>query len=120
MEVYLNPIPLTQRNRGDNNLIFDSQGTHLVRLSGAVVKMFWEDIQLSIVSFFAVYSKQATESEVAQSCPTLCDPMGYSLPVSSVHGIFQAIVLEWIAISFSKQLLGFIILLLLFFSADDV
>ena len=43
-------------------------------------------------------------SEVAQSCPTLCDPMGCSLPGSSAHGIFQAIVLEWIAISFSKKI----------------
>ena len=42
------------------------------------------------------------ESEVAQSCPTLGDPMDCSLPGSSVHGIFQAIVLEWIAISFSS------------------
>ena len=42
------------------------------------------------------------ESEVAQSCPTLCDPMDCSLSGSSVHGIFQARVLEWIAISFSK------------------
>ena len=41
------------------------------------------------------------ESEVAQSCPTLCDPLDCSLPSSSVHGIFQAIALEWIAISFS-------------------
>ena len=41
-------------------------------------------------------------SEVTQLCLTLCDPMDYSLPVSSVHGIFQAIVLEWIAISFSR------------------
>ena len=39
---------------------------------------------------------------VAQSCPTLCNPMDCSLPSSSVHGIFQAIVLEWIAISFSR------------------
>ena len=45
---------------------------------------------------------QLSESEVAQSCPTLCDPMDCSLPSSSVHGIFQAIVLEWIAISFSR------------------
>ena len=36
------------------------------------------------------------ESEVAQSCPTLCNPMDCSLPGSSIHGIFQAIVLEWI------------------------
>ena len=37
-----------------------------------------------------------------QSCPTLCDPIDYSLPGSSVHGIFQARVLEWVAISFSS------------------
>ena len=41
------------------------------------------------------------ESEVAQSCPTLHDPMDCSLPGSSVHGIFQARVLEWVAIAFS-------------------
>ena len=38
-----------------------------------------------------------TESEVAQSYPTLCDPMDCSLPGSSVHEIFQAWVLEWVA-----------------------
>jgi len=43
-----------------------------------------------------------SESEVAQSYPTLCDSMDCSLPGSSVHGIFQTIVLEWIAISFSS------------------
>ena len=43
-----------------------------------------------------------SESEVAWLCPTLCDPMDCSLPGSSAHGIFQAIVLEWIAISFSR------------------
>ena len=41
-------------------------------------------------------------SEVAQSCPTLCDPMDCRLPGSSIHGIFQARVLEWVAISFSR------------------
>ena len=41
-------------------------------------------------------------SEIAQLCPTLCDPMDSSLPGSSVHGIFQTVVLEWIAISFSR------------------
>ena len=41
-------------------------------------------------------------SEVAQLCPTLCDPMDCSLLRSSVHGIFQAKVLEWVAISFSR------------------
>ena len=41
-------------------------------------------------------------SEVAQSCPTLCDPMDCSLSGSSIHGIFQARMLEWISISFSR------------------
>ena len=45
--------------------------------------------------------KVKSESEVAQLCPTLIDPMNYSLPGSSVHGIFQARVLEWGAIAFS-------------------
>ena len=40
--------------------------------------------------------------EVAQSCPTLCDPVDCSPPDSSVHGILQARVLEWVAISFSR------------------
>ena len=44
------------------------------------------------------------ESEVAQSCPTLCDPMDCGLPGSSVHGIFQARVLEWGAIAFSEEI----------------
>ena len=45
--------------------------------------------------------KVKSESEVAQSCPTLSDPMDCSLPGSSMHGIFQARVLEWGAIAFS-------------------
>ena len=40
---------------------------------------------------------------VTQSCSTLCDPMGRSLPGSSVHGIFQARILEWVAIAYSKD-----------------
>ena len=46
--------------------------------------------------------KVKSESEVAQLCLTLCDPMDCSLPGSSVHGIFQARVLEWVAIAFSE------------------
>ena len=42
-----------------------------------------------------------SESEVAQSCPTLCDPMDCNLPGSSVHGMFQARILEWV--SFSRR-----------------
>ena len=47
--------------------------------------------------------KVKSESEVAQSCPTLCDPMDCTLPGSSVHGIFQARVLEWGAIACSGR-----------------
>ena len=45
--------------------------------------------------------KVKSESEVAQSCLTLCDPLDCSPPGSSIHGIFQARVLEWGAIAFS-------------------
>ena len=48
--------------------------------------------------------KVKSESEVDQSCLTLHDPMDYSLPGSSVYGIFQARVLEWGAITFSALL----------------
>ena len=45
--------------------------------------------------------KVKSESEVTQSCPTLSDPMDFSPPGSSIHGVFQARVLEWGAIAFS-------------------
>ena len=47
--------------------------------------------------------KVKSESEVAQSCPTLSNPKDCSLPSSSIHGIFQARVLEWGAIAFSER-----------------
>ena len=47
--------------------------------------------------------KVKSENEVAQSCPTLSDPMDCSPPGSSVHGIFQARVLKWVAIAFSDK-----------------
>ena len=55
---------------------------------------FYEDLQDLLES----------ESEVVQSCPTLCDPVDCSLPDSSVHGILQARILDWVAISFSGDL----------------
>ena len=48
--------------------------------------------------------KVKSESEVAQLCPILSDPLDCSLPGSSVHGIFQARVLEWGAIAFSSTM----------------
>ena len=51
--------------------------------------------------------KVKSESEVAQPCLTLSDPMDYSLAGSSIHGIFQARLLEWAAIAFSIKALQF-------------
>ena len=61
-------------------------------------------IPYSIFSLPPLYTLKEceSESEVTQSCPTLCDPMDCSLPGTSVHGILQARVLKWVAISFSR------------------
>ena len=58
-------------------------------------------MQIKILPFQSLWSLYS-ESEVTQLCPTLCDPMDCSLPGSSLHGIFQARVVEWVAISFSR------------------
>ena len=64
--------------------------------------------------FLLQFMKVKSESEVAQSCLTLHNPMDCSLPGASVHGIFQARVLEWGAIAFSKEeILSFSKILLL-------
>ena len=49
------------------------------------------------------WKRKKIESEVTQSCPTLCNPMDCSPPGSSIHGIFQARILEWVAIFFSRR-----------------
>ena len=54
------------------------------------------------IQFDETLEVMKSESEVAQLCLTLCNPMDYSLLCSSVHGIFQARILEWVAISFSR------------------
>ena len=51
----------------------------------------------SLLSYF-----MKSERKVTESCPTLCDPMDWSIPGSSIHGILQARVLEWVAIAFSR------------------
>ena len=47
--------------------------------------------------------RKGREREVTQACPALCNPMNCSLPGSSIHGVFQARVLEWVAIAFSRR-----------------
>ena len=57
-----------------------------------------------LISFrIELFDLLAALSEVAQSCPTLCNPMNCSLPGSSIHEIFQARILEWAAISFTRR-----------------
>ena len=53
--------------------------------------------------FFLVLSRKKVKVLVTQSRPALCEPMDYSPPGSSVHGIFQPRILEWVAIPFSRE-----------------
>ena len=64
----------------------------------------WSLTQFSVVGCLVKFHFESKNMSVlfTQPCLTLCDPMDYSLPGSSVHGISQARILEWVAISFSK------------------
>ena len=64
--------------------------------------MAHKHVKICFISVMRMQICTISESEVAQSCPTLSDPMDCSLPGSSTHGIFQARVLEWGAIAFSN------------------
>ena len=66
-------------------------------IKGEFSRLIIWDIQLAIQG-----PVSERVSEVAQSCPTVCDPMDCSLPGFSIHGILQARILEWVAISFSN------------------
>ena len=73
----------------------------------AEVEWFYDDLEdlLELIPKKDVLSIIGSDQirSVAQSCPTLSNPMDCSLPGSSIHGIFQARVLEWVAIAFSKD-----------------
>ena len=104
-------IPITVRSDGcqskfQNQLL--SGSCVLKEKSLGSLSKSWVQLHLAS-SASASFSGQSRSDCIEQkvkvkvkSCPTLCDPMDCSLPGSSVHGIFQAIVLEWIAISFSR------------------
>ena len=62
-----------------------------------------KEANLTVIFGWGIQAVKDIYNEVAQSCPTLCNPMDCSLPGSSVHGIFQARVLEWVAISFPSN-----------------
>ena len=71
-------------------------------LHGRGTKSFVKVIGVWLSSFYKIMIDSDSASEVAQSCPTLCDPVDYRPPGSSVHGISQARILEWVAIFFSR------------------
>ena len=80
--------------------------SHVVCICVCVYIYIYMYMCVCIYIYIYIYMYICLVSLFAQSCPTLCDPMGCSLPCSSIRGIFQARVLDWIAISFSILLLG--------------
>ena len=84
------PLPLPTRLRGRISYTLDP---HTISQTSQLLEGTFKDTY--------VLRLQA-QSEIAQLCLTLCYPMNYSLPGSSVHGIFPARVLEWVATSFSR------------------
>ena len=72
--------------------------TYVILWSPFYKQRHWGPFKLSNLFNIHMYA-----CSVTQPCPTLCDPMDYSPPGSSVHGILQARILEWVAISFSKR-----------------
>ena len=91
-----NDHPL-QYSRLENSM---DRGTWQATARGSTKSQDWAQHYLFHLNS-TLYCSSA-ESEVAQLCPTLCDPMDCSLPRSYVHGILQARILEWVAISFSR------------------
>ena len=79
---------------------YDTPKQHLKKKNAET--LLWQQRSYSQSYGFPSSHVLMCESEVAQSCLTLCDPMDCSPPGFSVHGIFQARVLEWVAISFSR------------------
>ena len=67
-----------------------------------LLKSFPQFVVIHTVKGFGIVNEaKESQIEVALLCPTLCDPRDCNLPGFSVHGIFQARILEWVAISFS-------------------
>ena len=81
---------------------------HLSSSSYDVLTAFTYLFKYSSLQFFRKYLLTSSyvpcvcEYSVTQLCPTLCNPMDFSLPGSSAHGIFQARIVDWVAVSFSR------------------
>ena len=75
---------------------------HFMSKNGNNGKLYFGELQNHWVWWVQQWNWKKKKSEVTQSCPTLCDPVDYSPPGSCVHGILQARILEWVAISLSR------------------
>ena len=103
--------PLLKKKKKDEQFLKKKQYVYIIEanhssLKSALKRNNYHPNKDLCTKFLKIGQKQISLkrwSEVAQSCLTLCDPMGYSLPGSSIHGIFQARVLECVAMSFSTQ-----------------
>ena len=98
-------IPWTEEPGGLPSMGLHRVGHDWSDLAAAIWCLYQIPLKYTLKWFILCYLKFTllkVKSEVAQSCLTLCDPMDGSLPGSMVHGIFQARILEWAAISFSR------------------
>ena len=74
-----------------------------------ISQLWWHQIDPQTMEFtplVSAYQVDAAAAKSLQLCPTLCDPMDCSLPGCSIHAIFQARVLEWVATAFSTAYQG--------------
>ena len=96
--------PKVQQTANESNQLSAQQTASKSNQLSALRKIRYYSYLLifSVLCLFSLGLEKVKVSEVAQSCLTLCDPVDCSLPGSSVHGIFQARILEWVAISFSR------------------
>ena len=86
------------------NIVLEVLGTAIREKKERKEIQIETEVKLSLFADdMIVYIERKKESEFAQSCLTLCDPMDCSLPGSSDHGLLQARVVDWIAISFSRS-----------------
>ena len=82
-------------------LLFSSVSNLLQDVSTRLIRIHEYPLTFQINSLSHYFTVSESESEVAQSCPTFCDPVDCSPSGSSVHGILQARILEWVAIFFT-------------------
>ena len=89
-------MPTNMHNSAKISVLFCANSMPRHKAGEIRLSLPWSSLQIDL------FENVLKVSEVAQSCPTLCDPMECSLLGSSVHGIFQARKLEWVTISFSR------------------